>query len=320
MKALLYDDKLQYDPDYPEPLTPGEANLRVTTAGICNTDLEITKGYMGFSGVLGHEFVGVVESAPDPDLVGKRVVGEINCGRCGRCLHCRRGLFIHCAHRTVLGIQNRDGAFAETTTLPVENLHVVPDRVPDEAAVFTEPLAAALQIREQIRVRPDSHAIVIGDGKLGLLIAQVMALAGTRTTLVGHHQKNLDLADSWGVATCLTRGDEMPEIEKADTVVEVTGSAGGLANAIALTNPRGTLVLKSTVAGETTANLAPVVIDEIAIVGSRCGPFAPALRLLERGAIDTKSLIDKEFPLEKGLAAFKKAAGKGTKKVLLRVG
>lgn len=319
MKALVFEEDLRLTDGHPVPIREGEAVIRVTRAGICNTDLEITRGYMGFRGVLGHEFVGVVESAPSGGWNGRRVVGEINCGRCGHCRNCLRGFPTHCSNRTVLGILGRDGAFAERTALPVENLHLVPDSIPDEAAVFTEPLAAALEIREQITVRPDSHAIVLGDGKLGLLIAQVMHLGGTRTTLIGKHDAKMDIVARRGIETRHFNKSLAGKMDPGDIVVEATGSSAGLELALSLTVPRGTLVLKSTVAGETTVNMAPVVIDEITIAGSRCGPFAPALRLLESGAIDTQSLIQAEYPLDDGVEAFEEARRKGAMKVLLRM-
>jgi threonine dehydrogenase-like Zn-dependent dehydrogenase len=316
MKALVYDGQLKLVRRYPRPgPPPGEALVRVTLAGICNTDLEITKGYLGFQGVLGHEFVGIVEECEAAELVGKRVVGEINAA-CGECTCCRAGLPTHCTNRTVLGIVRRDGAFADYLTLPMRNLHVVPDSLPDEAAVFTEPLAAALEIMEQVHLKPTSHVAVLGDGKLGLLVAQVLSLTGCELTALGHHPEKLAILQERGLPALLA--DQAPGI-KADVVVECTGRPEGLAMARQMVVPRGTIVLKSTFHGSADIALSPLVVDEVTIVGSRCGPFAPALRLLGRGLVAVEPLIAAIYPLSEGLAAFEHARTPGTLKVLLRI-
>lgn len=321
MRALVYDgETLRLREDYPQPVPPpGEALVRVRLAGICNTDLEIVRGYMGFRGVLGHEFVGtVVECADEAEgrsLLGRRVVGEIN-AYCGECPTCRAGNPTHCPNRTTLGIWGRDGAFAEYLTLPIRNLHPVPDGLPDEAAVFTEPLAAALEILEQVHIRPTDRVIVLGDGKLGLLVAQVIALLGCDLTVVGRHPEKLAILARRGIPTALA--DETDGLA-ADVVVECTGRPEGFATAKRLLRPRGTLVLKSTYHGRVEADLTSLVVDEISLVGSRCGPFPPALRLLQQGLVDVRPLISATYPLSQGEEAFARAAEPGTLKVLLRV-
>lgn len=315
MHALLLDEKLKLVDDYPMPEPPpGEALIRVDVVGVCNTDLELVKGYHQFRGVPGHEFVGVVERAPGAGAwEGRRVVGEINVA-CGVCPTCRANRSTHCPHRTTLGINGRDGAFAEYLTLPIANLHPVPDTVPDEVAVFTEPLAAACEIVQQVHVRPTDRVIVLGDGKLGLLCAQVLALTGCDLTVVGHHREKLDIVARQGIPTALSDGT----VEGgADVVVEATGHPGGYAAARRLVRPRGTTVLKSTYHGSLEANLTAVVVDEITLVGSRCGPFAPALRLLERGLVEVVPLIQARYTLSEVLTAFEHAAQPGTLKVLV---
>jgi threonine dehydrogenase-like Zn-dependent dehydrogenase len=298
----------------PEP-GDGEARIRLLLAGICATDLELVKGYAGFRGVLGHEFVGRVEDAPDaPEWVGRRVVGTINLA-CRECETCHRSGPEHCPHRTVLGIVGKDGCFAEELTLPVANLLDVPDGVPDERAVFTEPLAAALRIREQVRIRPTVRAAVVGPGRLGLLIAQVLALAGTRVTVLGRREESLELPARLGLETGLAA--DAPD-DGFELVVEATGNEEGLAQSLRLVRPLGRLVLKSTFAGAATVDLTKLVVGEVTVVGSRCGPFAPALRLLARGAVEVESLIDAEYPLEQGLEGMEHAARAGVRKVLLR--
>ncbi|MGQ9466732.1 MAG: MDR/zinc-dependent alcohol dehydrogenase-like family protein [Anaerolineae bacterium] len=318
MHALVYDgEALRVREDYPRPVPPpGEALVRVRLAGICNTDLEIVRGYMGFRGVLGHEFVGVVEECAGPDLVGRRVVGEINAS-CGDCPFCRAGMPTHCPHRTTLGIMGRDGAFAEYLTLPVRNLHAVPDTIADEEAVFTEPLAAALEIMEQVHLRPTDRVVVLGDGKLGLLVAQALALTGCDLLTVGRHREKLAVLARRGIPTALES-----EVEglTADVVVECTGKPEGFAAARRILRPRGTLVLKSTYHGRVEADLTGLVVDEITLVGSRCGPFPPALRLLQYGWVDVRALVSATYPLAQGVEAFARAAEPGVLKVLLRVG
>jgi threonine dehydrogenase-like Zn-dependent dehydrogenase len=305
--------RLVRDCEAPQP-GPGEVRIRTTLAGICNTDLEILQGYAGFHGILGHEFVGIVDQAEDPALMGQRVVGEIN-APCGLCPTCRAGRPTHCPERTALGIRGRDGVLAESFCLPASNLHLVPEGIPDEAAVFTEPLAAACEVPQQVHIRPTDRVVVLGDGKLGLLVAQVLALTGCDLTVVGRHQEKLAIVAKRGLATQLA-GKE--PAGTADLVIECTGRAGGFQAARRMLRPRGTLVLKSTYHGLVHADLTAVVVDEIQIVGSRCGPFAAALRLLAHGLVDVTSLIEAEYPLDEALAAFEHAGRRGALKVLVR--
>ncbi len=321
MRALVLDrhgaDKsrlrLARDRAIPEP-PPGEVRIRTTLAGICNTDVEIVRGYASFEGVLGHEFVGVVDQAEDRSLVGRRVVGEINAS-CRVCPTCRAGRHTHCPTRTTLGIHNRDGVLADRFCLPVPNLYLLPDGVPDEAAVFVEPLAAACQVLEQVHLRPTDRVIVLGDGKLGLLVAQVVALSGCDLTAVGHHPDKLAILSARGIATQLDTGDLQGG---ADVLIECTGQPAGFRRAHELLRPRGTMVLKSTYHGLVEADLSGLVVDEIQIVGSRCGPFPPAIRLLAQGLVDVLSLIEAEYPLDDALAAFEHAQRPGAIKVLMR--
>jgi threonine dehydrogenase-like Zn-dependent dehydrogenase len=315
MRALHFDGaELRRIDDHPEPSRgTDEAVVRVHLAGVCSTDLQIMAGYMGFTGVPGHEFVGEVVDGP-ADIADQRVVGEINYA-CRRCPTCRRGLGRHCPHRRVMGILRADGAFAEYLAVPLTNLHVVPDAVPDEAAVFTEPLAAAFSILEQVTLGPGDGVVVLGDGKLGLLCAQVLAGTGASVTLVGNHVKNLALVADRGVATLLL--EAWTPAAAADCVVDATGSAAGLALAAAAVRPRGTLVLKSTVADEHRLSLAPLVINEITVIGSRCGLFPPALRALADRSVDVTPLIDATFPLAGGVDALAHAARPGVRKVLI---
>ena len=317
MKAVIFDEILKLDNNYPIPVPKtGEALIKVNTIGICNTDYEITKGYMGYKGILGHEFTGIVEKAQNKSLIGKRVVGEINCG-CGNCEWCAQGLERHCPNRSTLGIWQREGCFAEYVCLPEKNLLEIPENVSNEEAVFVEPLAAALEILEQIHIPPYKKVIVLGDGKLGLIIALALNAAGLNLTLVGKHEEKLALAKAQGVKTKLL--NEL-KIEKTyDYVVEATGSITGFETSLALTKPRGTLILKSTIAASKEFNLAPIVIDEITVVGSRCGQFAPALRLLESKRIDVKPLISDIYPIEKSIEAFERNKEKSSVKVLVKI-
>ncbi len=317
MQALtLLNHELRFVADYPMPIRqPGEALIRVRLAGICATDLEILRGYVpGFHGVPGHEFVGEVVEADNPDWHGRSVVGSINIG-CGVCAVCRQSGPEHCPHRQALGIHGKDGAFAEFLTLPLENLHAVLEGVPDEAAVFTEPLAAALRIREQVRVSGVTETAVIGPGRLGLLVGQVLVLAGTPVVMLGRRPESLALPARWGLSTGLTA--DYPD-DSFGLVVEATGNEAGFATAVRLVRPLGTLILKSTYAGNANLDLTKLVVGEITVVGSRCGPFAPAVRLLARRAIEVTSLIDGEYPLREGAAAFAHAAQPGVRKILLR--
>ncbi len=318
MRALYFAKgglALRRDHPVPEP-EEGEALIRVLMAGICRTDIEITEGYMGFSGVPGHEFVGLVENSPGREgLKGKRVVGEINVG-CGRCALCFSGLRNHCPQRRVLGILGKDGAFAEYITLPVDNLHVVPQTVTDQEAVFTEPLAAAFEILEGVQIERHHRVCVLGDGKLGLLAAQVLALTGCDITVVGRHR---DRFSRFKVLVSRVAFLHKAPERSFDIVVDCTGSPQGLDEALGLVTPRGTVVLKTTSAGGHKADLNRVVIDEVTIVGSRCGPFEPALKTLERGDVEVRPLIEDVLPLESGPKAFESARKRGAMKVLLKI-
>ncbi len=316
MQALHWDgNQLQPCETYPEPqLPPGWALVRVRFAGICSTDLQIFRGYMGFVGVPGHEFVGEVVAGA-ASLQGKRVVGEINFA-CGSCEWCQRQLGRHCANRQVMGILNADGSFAEYLAVPVANLHVVPEAVTDEAAVFTEPLAAAFEILAQIHLLPGTEVVVLGDGKLGLLCAQVLHVAGAYVTIVGKHEKKLAVLRQLGMHT-VVRTEWHPR--PVAVVIEATGTTEGLTQAMSIIRPRGTLVLKSTVAQAHTLSLAPLVINEVTVVGSRCGPFPPALQALAQGHLSVAPLIDQVYRLTEGVAAVHHAAQPGVLKVLLRM-
>jgi threonine dehydrogenase-like Zn-dependent dehydrogenase len=293
---------------------PGEALVRVRTAGICNTDLELVRGYYPYAGVPGHEFVGTVEEARGaPEWVGRRVVGEINAA-CGACFTCRAGRRSHCEKRTVLGIVARNGAFASHLTLPIENLHAVPDALPDALAVFSEPTAAALELQQQVRVATGDRAVVIGAGKLGHLVAQTLAVTGCRLQVIGRSPRPLELLAARGIATASAHAIEP---RGADLVVECTGHPDGLELARRAVRPRGTIVLKSTYHGKAEVDLARFVVDEITLVGSRCGPFAPALELLAAGRVDPRALVDARYPLSDAVAAFEHAARPGTLKILV---
>ena len=319
MRALVIDNELLFEKNYPTPTPPpGEALVRVLQAGVCNTDLELVKGYMKFSGVPGHEFVGVVEEAVGrEELIGLRVAGEINAA-CGVCETCRADRPTHCPNRTTLGIDRRDGAFADYLTLPFENLHPLPNSVSNDQAVFVEPVAAACEIPEQVKIRPTDRVVVIGDGKLGLLCAQVMALTGCNLIAVGRHAEKLSLLQQRGITT--TQNVEAITTASVDVVVEATGKPSGFALARQIVRPRGTIVLKSTYQGEALpVNLTAIVVDEITLAGSRCGPFEPAIRLLASKQIEVESMIQARYTLDEGLAAFERAAVKGTLKVIVQM-
>ncbi len=292
---------------------PNEALIKIRKAGICSTDLELVKGYYPYTGILGHEFVGEVVEADDASWIGQRVVGEINVV-CNRCEQCLNGRPTHCEHRTVLGIVNRDGTFAEFTQLPITNLHRVPDSVPDEMAVFTEPLAAALEIEQQVQIKPTDRVLLVGAGRLGQLIAQTLALTGCNLRVVARHAHQHSLLKARGIGI-ISEEDIQPW--RWDIVVEATGSSGGFALARKAIRPRGTLVMKSTYKGEMNVNFSSIVVDEINILGSRCGPFEPALRLMESRQVDPTVLIDNEFKLQDALKAFERAAETGVLKVLV---
>jgi threonine dehydrogenase-like Zn-dependent dehydrogenase len=316
VRALVLDEagvRLDVDRRDPSP-APGEVLVRVQRAGICATDLELIRGYKGFRGVLGHEFVGMALTG---EFTGQRVVGEINCS-CGTCETCRSGRPGHCPTRTVLGILDHDGAFADLVAVPESNLHAVPDAIDDDTAVFAEPVAAALQIPSQIAIKRSDQVIVVGDGRLGNLCAQVLSAFSDRVTVVGKHPEKLWVLHALGIETCPLAG--FSPSPKADIVVDCTGAASGLATALEFVRPRGTVVLKTTVAGTQTLSLAPVVVDEITIVGSRCGPFDRALDALVKGAVDVHPLISDVFPLSDGIRALERAAEPGVLKVLLDIG
>lgn len=315
MRAVVFDQNgLAGRSDYPDPLPRnGEVLVRVLRAGVCDTDLQLIRGYMGFTGVLGHEFVGIAQSGP---MKGRRVVGEINCS-CWACETCRAGAPSHCPNRTVLGILNHDGAFADLIAVPQRNLHDVPDSISDDVAVFTEPVAAAFQIPSQMTIHRHDRIVVLGDGRLGNLCAQVLAHLSKDVTVVGKHPEKLALLAALGISTVLL--SEFPVARNADIVVDCTGSPTGLPTALTLVSPRGTIVLKTTVAGEQTMALAPVVIDEVTILGSRCGPFDRALTALDTGEVSVLPLISARYGLADGVAAIEHARSRPALKVLIDV-
>jgi alcohol dehydrogenase len=317
MKALVFDGSLSLK-RVPKPVPSiAEALVRVHMAGICGTDVEISRGYMDFRGVLGHEFVGTVESCDDPKILGTRVVGEINAG-CGKCDFCARGLDRHCVNRTVLGILGRPGVLAEYSVLPVSNLIPVPLTLSDEKAVFTEPVAAALEILEQVKISPSDRVLVIGDGRLGLLVCMALRLTGCDLTLLGKHAGKMDLASRMGGKIALLQSDDAA-LGRFDVVVEASGHPSGWDLAVRHVRQRGTIVLKSTYHGSLDFNPAPLVIDEITVVGSRCGRFAPALRLMDQGLIDPTPLISQTVSLDHAVEAFAQTLQPGVLKVLVKM-
>lgn len=315
MRALHWDGReLKFEKTAPTPAADDRnALIRIRLAGICSTDLQIFKGYMGFQGIPGHEFVGEVKEGP-AEIVGKRVVAEINFA-CGRCEFCAGGLGRHCPERRVMGIVGANGSFGEYAAVPTENLHLVAENLSDEEAVFTEPLAAAFEISEQVEMLPTDRVLVLGDGKLGILCAQVLRLRSGRVAVVGKHQNKLDLIKKLGLQTFHLSNWKR---ERADVVVEATGSKEGLNMAMEAVRPRGTLVLKSTLADEHNLSLAPLVINEVSLVGSRCGPFPPALEALAQKSVTVTPLIEKVYSLSEGIEAVAHAGRPGTLKVLLR--
>lgn len=315
MQGLYIDKTVRFRTDLPVPVPrAGEALIKVRLAGICNTDMEIIRGYQGFTGILGHEFVGTVVQADDaPSLIGKRVVAEINVA-CNNCETCRRGDKIHCPSRARVGIDGHDGAMAEYITLPTTLLYSLPDTIPDESAVFVEPLAAACEITDRVHIRPPDRVIVLGDGKLGLLIAQVLQLTGCELLVVGHHSDKLALVERRGIATQLA--DQRIE-GNADIIIEATGYPGAFAQAQSLVRPRGTLVLKSLYSEKPEVDLGALVTDEITVIGSRSGPFPAAIHLLEQQLVDVRSMIHAILPLDFGTMALERAAMPGILKVLL---
>ena len=317
MKAVWLEKNKISLRDVTQQRKPNEALVKIRKAGICSTDLELVKGYYPYTGILGHEFVGEVVEADGENRaswIGQRVVGEINVV-CNQCEQCLNGRPTHCEHRTVLGIVNRDGTFAEFTQLPIANLHRVPDSVPDEMAVFTEPLAAALEIQQQIQIKPTDRVLLIGAGRLGQLIAQTLALTGCDLRVVARHAHQRSLLKPRGIKI-IAEEDIQPW--RWDVVVEATGSPDGFALARKAIRPRGTLVMKSTYKGEMSINFSSIVVDEINIIGSRCGPFEPALRLMESRQVDPTVLIANEFKLDEALKAFERAAETGVLKVLIQ--
>jgi threonine dehydrogenase-like Zn-dependent dehydrogenase len=315
MRAVVLEkNTLSNATDYPSPTPRGdEVLVRVLRAGVCETDLQLVQGYMGFNGVLGHEFVGIAESGP---LKGRRVVGEINCS-CWACETCKAGAPSHCPSRTVLGILKHDGAFADLIAVPQRNLHEVPDSMSTDVAVFTEPVAAAFQIPAQMTIHRHDRIVVLGDGRLGNLCAQVLAHLSKDVTIVGKHPEKLALLASLGISTALL--SEFPVARTADIVVDCTGSPTGLPAALTLVSPRGTIVLKTTVAGDQTMALAPVVIDEVTILGSRCGPFERALTALDTGEVSVLPMISAHYSLSDGVAAIEHARSRPSLKVLIDV-
>jgi threonine dehydrogenase-like Zn-dependent dehydrogenase len=314
MKAVVLEGNEIRVKDIPRPKpSTDEVLIKVRKAGICNTDLELAKGYMHFEGILGHEFVGTVESAPDQSWVGKRVVGEINL-YCGQCDLCRAGLAKHCSRRSVLGILNKDGAFAEYITLPPKLCHSIPDEISDFEAVFVEPLAAALEIFERVTISKQDRALILGDGKLGLLMAQIMRQHTPQVTCIGKHQRNLEYLTPYGIDIYQTGID----LDRQFTVVvEATGNENGLREALSLVLPRGSIILKSTFRGKSQIDVSKIVVDEIQIIGSRCGPFPEAILVLGRKMINVEDLIDGDFSLERCDEAFARAREPGTLKIVL---
>ncbi len=312
VRAVVFEDRLAVMRRPAPQARPGEALIALRLAGICNTDLELMRGYQGFSGTLGHEFVGTVLEGP-PDWVGRRVVGEINV-TCGECDMCRRGMRTHCRNRSVLGIQSYDGAFADVFRLPVDNLWAVPDNVPDELAVFTEPLAAACQVLEAVHIEPQARVVVIGAGKLGMLVAQVMRLTAADLVVVVRRERQRELLAGWGISAVAL---EDLEPGHADVVIDCTGSEPGFSTALDLVRSRGTIVLKSTYHGLATADMTRIAVNELRVIGSRCGPFGAALRLLEAGLVDPAPMIEARYSLDDAGRALEHAAGPGVFKVLL---
>jgi len=314
MLALVFDEILKLE-DVPVPeRKENDSLIQVKYAGICNTDIEIVKGYMGFHGILGHEFTGIIKESSNKKLIGKRVVGEINIG-CGKCRYCLGEISRHCPDRSVLGIQNRNGVFAEYIVLPNKNLHIIPDSVEDKEAVFTEPIAAALEILEQVHIKPTENVAVIGDGKLGSLVAQVLKTNGNDISVFGKNKNKLSIIEAFNIRTYLSENEAN---EKFDIVIECSGNPAGFIKALDIIKPRGTIVLKSTYHGNLNIDFAPVVVNEINIVGSRCGRFEPALRFLEKKLIRTKDLITIIFKLDESISAFNTAQEKDSLKVLIQ--
>lgn len=315
MKAVFFDgEKMIFDGDFPTP-SSDETLVRVDLAGICGTDLEILDGYMDYKGILGHEFVGTVKKSKNTELIGKRVVGEINAG-CRKCDSCKNGMERHCPNRTVLGILKRNGAFAEFLTLPEKNLHVLPDSINDLQAVFVEPLAAAFEIKEQVKLNPQWRIAVVGDGRLAQLICQVLKLSCSNTVCFGRHKNKLQILGKLGIKT--TIGIQSQDENTFDLVIEATGSNSGFIDTMKLAKPRGTIILKSTIASRENLDLTPIVVDEITLIGSRCGLFKPAINALATGIIYVDGMTDSIYPLEKFQDAIIHAKKPDTLKVFLK--
>lgn len=321
MKALVFDNELKLDNNFPIPIVKdNEVLIKTSMVGICNTDYEITKGYMGYKGILGHEFVGTVVktgSNVDKNLINKRVVGEINLA-CNDCEYCAKGLQRHCPNRSTLGIWKKDGCFCEYFTLPKENIIEISENIDDITATFTEPLAAAYEILEQLHIRPDSKVAVVGDGKLGLCISLVFSALNIDFVHIGKHQEKLKISKNNGIETKLLSDLKEEDKKSFDFVIEATGSTGGFELSSSLVKPRGTLVLKSTIVAREGLNLASIVVDEITIVGSRCGQFKPILRLLEKGKIDVKPLVSGIYDVDNFEVAFRENEKKGNLKILVK--
>ena len=315
MKAANFDgQKIILDENYPDPISD-ETLVRVDLAGICGTDLEILNGYMRYQGILGHEFVGTVEKSENPGLIGKRVVGEINVG-CGVCDYCVKGIERHCSHRTVLGILKRNGAFAEFLSLPAKNLHIIPDSITDEQAVFVEPLAAAFEIKEQLKLEPQWNVAVVGDGRLAHLIIRVIKLTCPNIVCFGRHKNKLASLEKLKIKTKV--GINSFDEQSFDLVVEATGSNSGFVDTMKLVRPRGTVILKSTIASRENLDLTPTVVNEITLIGSRCGSFKPAIDSLATGIITVDDMVDSTYPLEKFYEAIEHAKKPDTLKVFLK--
>lgn len=321
MKALVYDNELKLDKNYPNPtIKDNEVLIKTSMVGICNTDYEITQGYMGYKGVIGHEFVGVVCEVGknvDKNLLNKRVVGEINCA-CNDCSWCHQGLQRHCPNRSTLGIWQKDGCFSEYFTLPKENVIEISDNIDDTTATFTEPLAAAYEILEQVHIKPDAKVAILGDGKLGLCISLVFSALNIDYIHIGKHEEKLAISKNLGAKTMLLSEIKEEDKKSFDVVVEATGSTGGFETSGSLVKPRGTLVLKSTIVAREGLNLASIVVDEVNIVGSRCGQFRPILRLLEKGKIDVKPLVSAVYGVDEFEKAFEENSKRGSLKVLVK--
>ncbi|MGB8412102.1 MAG: alcohol dehydrogenase catalytic domain-containing protein [Candidatus Binatus sp.] len=314
MRALVFDRNLEFRGDYPDPVAaPGESIVAVGVAGICGTDLEIARGYMQYRGVPGHEFAGRVVESQNPAFRGKRVVGEINAG-CGRCAMCSAGLARHCPNRTVLGILGRDGAFAEFLRLPDANLNPIPDSMPDDVAVFVEPVAAAYEIFEQVHLSRNQTIAVIGDGRLGAIVALALKAEKYQPKVAGHHREKLARLAELGLETA----EEFSVRDKFEVVIDCSGSGSGFRRAVELVRPRGKIILKSTAAAAAEINLASIVVNEISVIGSRCGRFEPALDALAAEKIDPRPLIDGIFALDDGLKGFEAAKNPLNFKILLR--